>query len=107
MPRSMSPEVLAAITSQMMRPALFVEANFTSGPAYLWSGVGTISWHGHDWLGVGPLGSISTVEEGSNVQARGIGLSLSGIDVNLLTGILSEFEVGLPVLVYLGVFESG
>lgn len=106
MPRDLSADFLAAITSQAVRPALFVEANFTSGPAYIWTGVGTISWNGHDWLGVGSLGGISTIEEGTNIEARGITLSLSGIDASLLTGILLEFQVGLPCIVYFGVFDS-
>lgn len=106
MPRDMSADVLAAITSQNFRPALFVETNFTSGPTYLWSGVGTISWNGHDWTGVGSLGGVSVIEEGSTVEAKGISLSLSGIDATLLTGIMQEFQVGLPCLVYFGVFDS-
>jgi len=55
---------------------------------------------------VGSLGSISTIEEGSTVEAKGVTLTLSGIDATLLTGILTEFQVGLPVLVYLGLFDS-
>jgi hypothetical protein len=106
MPRDMSAGFLDAITSQKIRPALFVEAHFVSGPSYLWSGLGTISWNGHDWLGVGSLGSISTIEEGAAVSAKGITLMLSGIDASLLAGVLLEFQVGLPCLVYLGLFDS-
>lgn len=106
MPRSMSADFLEAISSQKIRPAIFVEAHFTSGPAYMWTGVGTLSWNGHDWLGVGSLGSVSTIEEGTSVEAKGITLSLSGIDATLLTGILQEFQVGLPCIVYLGMFDS-
>jgi hypothetical protein len=102
----MSSEFSEAIASQIIRPAIFVEANFTSGPIYVWSGIGTISWDGKDWLGLGSLGSISTIEEGSDIQAKGITLTLSGIDTSLLGGVLTEFQVGLPVLVYLGMFDA-
>jgi hypothetical protein len=51
MPREMSADFLAAITSQAIRPAIFVELDFTSGADYFWSGRGTISWNGHDWMG--------------------------------------------------------
>ena len=44
MPRAMSADYLAAIQSAALRPALFVESNFTSGPIYVWSGVGSITW---------------------------------------------------------------
>ncbi len=101
----MSADFLAAIISQKIRPALFVEGNFTSGPVYVWTGVGAITWGGKIWQGLGSLLSISTIEEGATVEAKGITLGLSGIDVSLLTGILLEFQVGLPVLVYLGMFN--
>jgi hypothetical protein len=90
----------------MLRPALFVEANFTSGPIYVWSGLGLITWGGHEWVGIGSLGSVSTVEESSTVEAKGVTLTLSGIDATLLEGILDEFQVGLPVLVTLGLFNE-
>lgn len=106
MPRAMSDAFLAAIQSQELRPAIFVEANFTSGPIYVWTGVGSITWGGHTWSGLGALASISTIEEGATVEARGITLGLSGIDVTLLTGIMDEFQVGLPVLVYFGIFDA-
>ena len=106
MPRQMTPAYLAAIQSGMLRPALFVEAHFTSGPIYVWSGIGPIAWNGETWTGVGSLGSVSAVEEAATVAAKGITLRLSGIDASLLTGILLEFRVGLPVIVSLGLFDD-
>lgn len=107
MPRTMTADFLSAITSQKIRPALFVEVDFISGPSYMWSGVGTISWNGHDWLGVGSLGEVTAIEEGSTIEAKGITLKLSGIDPTLLTGVMTDFRAGLPALVYLGLFDSG
>jgi hypothetical protein len=106
MPRSMSDGYVAAIRSAMMRPVVFVLATFTSGPVYLWSGIGTTDWGGHTWTGVGTLGSVSTIEEGSTVEAKAITLTLSGLDSELLTGITDEFQVGLPVSVWLGVYDD-
>jgi hypothetical protein len=107
MPRSgLSSAQLTAIQSGNIRPAFFVEANFASGPIYVWSGRGSIAWGGHTWLGVGTLGTISTIEEGSGVDAKGITLSMSGIDSSLLTEVMTEFQVGLPVIVRLGLFDA-
>jgi hypothetical protein len=105
MPRAMSADYLAAIQSAALRPALFVEANFTSGPIYVWSGVGSIIWGGHTWTGLGSLGNVSMIDEGATVEAKGITLTLSGIDPTMLTGILEEFQVGLPAIVSLGLFD--
>lgn len=106
MPRTLSADFLAAIESSGVRPAIFVEANFTSGPLYAWTGLGSIDWNGHTWLGVGSLGSISTIEEGADVNAKGITIGLSGIDPTILTGVVSEFRTGLPVTVYFGLFDA-
>jgi hypothetical protein len=106
MPRAMTPSYLAAIQSAALRLALFVEANFTSGPIYVWSGVGPITWGGKTWIGLGSLGNVSMIEEGATVEAKGITLTLSGIDPTLLTGILDEFQVGLPAIVSLGLFDA-
>jgi hypothetical protein len=107
MPRSsLSSGQLAAIQSTNLRPALFVEAHFVNGPIYVWTGRGSITWGGHTWLGVGSLGSVSTIEEGATIDAKGITLSLSGIDTTLLADVMTEFQVRLPVLVRLGLFDA-
>ena len=106
MPRQMTAACAAAIQSAALRPALFVEAHFTSGPIYVWSGIGSLSWNGKLWMGVGSLGNVSTIEENSTVEAKGITISLSGIDPTLLEGILLEFQVGLPAIVTLGFFDA-
>lgn len=106
MPRSLTGGQLAAVQSTLIRPAFFVEAHFVNGPIYVWTGRGSVVWGGQTWLGVGTLGTISTIEEGSTIEAKGITLTLSGIDVTLLADILTEFQVGLPAIVYLGLFDE-
>ena len=109
MPRpNVTAEFEAAIDSGMIRPALLVEANFTSGPVYLWTGRGTLAVTslGRTFSGIGSLGSVSTIEEGSSVEARGVVLTLSGIDPTLLGDVLNEFQVGLPAIVWLALFDE-
>jgi hypothetical protein len=106
MPRNCTPAYLAALKAQVMYPAIFVSATMASETVYLWSGYGPVTWNNQTWTGTGSLLGISTVEEGADVNARGITISLSGIDVNLLQTVLNEFQVGLPVTVYLGLFDG-
>lgn len=102
----MSPAMLTALQAPVLRPAVFVMATFVTGAVYMWSGLGSITWNGHTWLGLGSLLGFSTAEEGVTVEAKGISFSLSGIDVSLLADVLQEFQVGLPVQVYLGLFDG-
>lgn len=104
--RGLTSGVMAALASADVRPAIFVAAHFATGPVYLWTGYGSISWNGQTWLGVGNLGSVSTVEEGSSIEAKGITLALNGFDPTLLPLVVDEFGLGLPVTVWLGLFDT-
>jgi len=53
------------------------------------------------------LGSISPIDEGSTVEAKGLTLGFSGFDTTLLGDVMSEFQLGLPALVYLALFTGG
>ena len=107
MPRAdATPAFITALSQPIIRPALFVEAHFATAILYLWTGRGNVSWNGHTWTGIGTLGSVSTIEEGSTVEARGITLTLSGIDATALSDVLNEVQQGLPALVYFGLFDS-
>lgn len=108
MPRAMSPALAAALASNLVWPAIFVELHFTGGAVYIWSGFGSISWNSHTWVGAGDLGSISVIEGGGNVEARGISLTLSGIDTSstVVSDTLNQFQQGLPAIVYLATFTD-
>ena len=104
MPRQMSAAMLAAIVSNNILPAVFVSIAFQTGTVYLWTGYGSVVWNGNTWQGIGTLGNISMIEEGATVEARGIVLSLSGFDANLVNLVLTELKLGAPATVYLGMF---
>jgi hypothetical protein len=101
-----TPEFIAAVESGYVRPAIFVEIHFLTGPVYVWSGAGSIAWGGVSWLDVGNFGSISPIEEGATVSARGITLSLSGVDPTLLSDVLNEYQQNLPAVIYFGVRDN-
>lgn len=107
MPRSMSADMLAGIQAKELLPVLFVYGQFATGPVYLWTGYGPISWNGQIWQGIGTLLTVSLIEEGSDVNARGISIGLSGFDANLLSLALGEIQQGQPVVVYVGLFYPG
>ena len=105
MPRNISSDMLAALSQPIISPALFVSITFSSEVVYLWSGIGSVTWNSLVWSGVGSLMSISTPEDSTQVEAKGITLSLSGIDATLLPQALHDVTLGLPVTVYLGLYD--
>src|ERR1700736_540313 len=102
----MSGTTLAALSAREVRPAVFVRAQFATSTLHIWSGTGTMNWNGQNWTGVGTFGSVSPIEEGATVEAKGITLTLSGIDPNMLADALQEMQIGLPVTVWLGLLGT-
>jgi hypothetical protein len=103
----MSTAMVAAIQSNNLQPALFVQASFSNETVYIWSGTGSITWNGQTWAGLGALLGVSAAEDGSTVEARGITITLSGLNSALLAEALGSYQLGLPVTVYLGFFSDG
>lgn len=100
MPRNISPAFLAALTGSSLYPVIMCMITLASGPVYLTSSYSPITWNGVTWTGVGTMLEISTIEDGANVQARGVSVSLSGINPVLLPQVLNDFQVGLPAIIY-------
>jgi hypothetical protein len=107
MPRNIDSSVLAQLTSGSLKPANFVMLTFATSTAYLWSGQGSVVWNNQTWTSLGPLLNISTLESGTTVEARGVTVTLSGLDPVLLPACMNEFCLGLPAAIYLGVFVDG
>ena len=107
MPRFTDPTIIAALSAGELWPAFFVTITFASTTAYLWSGIGSITWNGHTWTGIGSLMGLSTMEDGSTVEARGITITVSGLDPALLSDCMTEFQLGLPASVILGFYAAG
>ena len=89
----------------VVRPALLAELQFVDGTSYLWTGVGPLAWGGHTWLGLGSLGTVSPVEETTDLKAVGAKFQLSGVDPTLLATVMGEPIQGRPALLYLAFFD--
>lgn len=106
MPRDLSSGMLAPLTSNLIVPAFLVTIAFRSQTVNLWTGVGTITVNGTEFLGVGDLGQISPIQEGTDVQAYGMSLTLSGIDPVLLSESLTDIQLGAPCSVSLAFLDQ-
>src|SRR5689334_21967992 len=104
--RSLTPAMIAELQAGTIRPAIFVEVNFVCGPAYMWTGYGSITWNGHTWSGVGHLGSISPISEVGEVAATNLTLSLSGIPTALIGQALNECRPNAAAKVWLALCDS-
>jgi hypothetical protein len=106
MTRGFSTAVNTALQAQNVNLVMFAKLEFPSGTLYVHNGLGTYNWDSQDWLGVGDLGSISKVEEGTDVSPYAITLTLSGLDATMSGAALTEDYFMRPVTVYLGLLDA-
>ncbi len=95
-----------ALCAPVVRPAIFFEGQFAASTLYAWTGVGTIAWNGHNWLGIGHLTSFSAISEDSTVEAQNVEVGLSGIPTDALTDALSETRLLDQAQMWLGCFDD-
>lgn len=104
--RNLSAAMISTLASGRVRPFYLVEMDFASGTLYAWTGVGSITWNGHTWLGFGKMCSVSAIQDTNQVQANNVTLSLNGIPSDLITDAMSECEPNRPVILYLGFLDD-
>lgn len=91
MSRNLTSAMASGISAAVVRPILLLEAEF-SETAYIWSGVGVLSWNGHEWLGFGNLLDVSAIEETDSIEARGIEIKVSGCPAEQIDQALTELR---------------
>ena len=106
MSRGFPTAVATALAQQNVAIVTFAKLEFPSGDVYLHNSLGSYTWGGQEWLGVGDLGSISQVEEGLDVSPYAITLTLSGLDATISGAALTEDYYLHNVTVYLGVLDT-
>ena len=106
MSRGFPAAVATALAQQNVAIVTFAKLEFPSGTVYLHNSLGSYTWGGQEWLGVGDLGSISQVEEGLDVSPYAITLTLSGLDATISGAALTEDYYLHGVTVYLGALNT-
>lgn len=108
MARTLTEDMATAVQADALRPVLLAKIGTKGGDVRVWSGLGTISFGGEAYSGVGALGGVSAIQESDGLQANGVAFTLSGIDAALISTALGEMENGRPAKLWLGALdESG
>lgn len=100
--RTIDSDLQAGAESGVFGYLLFVKLAFPSGTVYLHNGIGSYTWGGNTYLGVGSLGSIDALEETLEVSTRPIKLILSSIDQGILDAVKTDNVYGKNADVYMG-----
>lgn len=103
--RSLSANMVTEVSASQLSPIILASLSFTT-PVNLWSGYGTITYASTGYLGIGTLGTISPVEETTDLAARGITMQLSGVPTAMIAVALSENYQGKECSVMFGALDS-
>ena len=101
MSRNLSANMVTATTAAVVRPLVFVRADFASGVLRVHSGYGTLTLGGESYLGVGHLGKISQVEEDTDLAVYGVNFELTGIPTEYISLFLTEQYQGRSIRAWL------
>lgn len=106
MSRTIPSALLTALSQPEVHPYHAVELDFDSTPIRLWTGYGERTILGNIYTGGGSLLTISGLEEASDLSAKGITISLSGVPSTLVTLALSEPYQRRECKVYFGTTDT-
>ena len=106
MPRDISSGMLTPLTSSYIRPCFMAAITFHTQTIYCWTGVGNLVYGGNTYTGVGDFGKLDKITEGSDVEAYGTTITLSGIDPLILSECLTDIQLGAPVTIYLAFLDG-
>ena len=106
MSRTLSTEMQAVASAELVRPIYLVKMEFDSGDLFLWSGLGNLVYSGDTYVGTGDLMSISPIKESEELIANGVDFTVSGIKQSLVSIARDEPYQGRKITLYLGAFDE-
>lgn len=104
--RNLDTRLQGAFGDPVFQPFYALALFFDEGTVRFWTGVGDLVLGGITYTGLGNLLEISSVDETSDLSARGIDVTLSGVQTSLLSLALSSQYQGRKCILYFGAFSS-
>jgi hypothetical protein len=109
MSRDLSNDTIISINENVVYPFFATELKFDGDNTLrMWTGQGTLVLEdGTQWVGLGQMLNISSIEETSEIAVKGATLTLSGVPSEVLSLALSEPYQGRVCNIYFGTFVQG
>ena len=108
MTRALTTTTITNINSNTVYPFFAVELKFDGNKTIrMWTGAGTLTLADTtEWFGAGTLLTISSVEETSEIAAKGADITLTAISSEILALALAEPYQGRECNIYFGTFND-
>ena len=106
--RDLTPSVVDSLDDDVFYPFFAIELLFDGDQTLrLWTGVGTLNYQGQEWYGTGSMLQVDSVEETTEIAAKGASLTLSGVPQEVLSLALTQPYQGRKANIYFGNFSRG
>ena len=108
MSRDLSTAISNSLDDDVVYPFFAVELLFDGDDVLrLWTGYGTLVYNSVEWYGTGNLLDISSIEETTEIAAKGANLVLSGVPSEVLSLALQVPYQERLCKIYFGMFGRG
>lgn len=99
--RSLSADMVTEVTTAQLAPILLASLSFST-PVHLWTGYGNLVYNSTTYLGIGTFGTISPIQETTDLAARGLTMRLSGVPTANVALALTESYQGRECAIMFG-----
>ena len=110
MARNITNAFKTAIGSQVVKPIIAIELDFSDGILRFWNGYGNLTMtaggSSKTFTGTGDLLGITPISESTTLQMSGVTISVSGIKGSLISTALSAQYTNRNGSIYLGLFDT-
>jgi len=104
--RTLDADLKAGAESFAFKYIVFAKLAFPSGTVAVHNGVGTYSFGGDDYIGVGSFGSIDVIEDTLELKSNPVNLVLSSIPPEIIDGIKVDDVFGRDADIFLGALNE-
>lgn len=104
--RALSAELIARIQAKVVRPAVFIFADFPDEPKRYWTGSHPITLEGYEWSVEQAIIRFDTFSETVDSSARGMKVTVSGIRPDLVLELTSQEYQGSRLEIRLGFWND-
>jgi hypothetical protein len=104
--RTLSANMIALMNKGVLKPAIFIYADFPSNPRRIWTGrYDYTDGDGHVWKGIGAIISAQSVAESMDSGATGISVQLNGLDPTIYDQIVNDDYQDHEVDIWLALWD--
>lgn len=103
--RDLPAPLAAEIEKPVLKPFLAL-AIALADPVVVWTGVGTINFDDRDWIGIGGVGQVDVIGEGTDGSATGVKATLNQVPSEFRDDVADQAQRGVLYELWVGALNE-